>query len=231
VPGRYSRCIKPRRCNSGATYSMKSTKVPGVVLYIRLTPSTPASAGPPRLATTLFRPGGTSVSRPGREVAEAWAQSPYPGGRFVLSPDAPQLVRRSRILLETVAPPNTNICRVGSAEDRYGESEYLVDRRRLLLHFRLPRACCRPIAFTETLAVSAIPPLDETRSEVVAPAIAGRTRRWSTRLSAATSCAWRNHRTKRESELSPFAIAKRWVDDLLGIGRRRNWEMRHGLNV
>ena len=35
---------------------------------------------------------------------------------------------------------------------------------KLLLDLRLPRPCRRPIAFTETLAASAIPPLDETRS-------------------------------------------------------------------
>ena len=43
---------------------------------------------------------------------------------------------------------------------------------KLLLDLRLPRPCRRAIAFTETLAASAIPPLDETRSQVVAPAIA-----------------------------------------------------------
>ena len=42
----------------------------------------------------------------------------------------------------------------------------------LFLDLRLPRPCRRPIAFTETLAASAIPPLDETRSQVIAPAIA-----------------------------------------------------------
>jgi hypothetical protein len=43
---------------------------------------------------------------------------------------------------------------------------------KLFLDLRLPRPCRRPIAFTETLAASAIPPLDETRSQVIAPAIA-----------------------------------------------------------
>ena len=43
---------------------------------------------------------------------------------------------------------------------------------KLLLDLRLPRPCHRPIAFTETLAASAIPPLDETRSQVIAPAVA-----------------------------------------------------------
>src|SRR3989442_6555210 len=35
-------------------------------------------------------------------------------------------------------------------------------RGQLLLDFCLPRPCRRPIAFAETLAASAIPPLDET---------------------------------------------------------------------
>src|ERR1019366_790523 len=43
---------------------------------------------------------------------------------------------------------------------------------KLLFDLRLTRPCRRPIAFTETLAASAIPPLDETRSQVIAPAIA-----------------------------------------------------------
>ena len=43
---------------------------------------------------------------------------------------------------------------------------------KLFLDLRLPRPCRRAIAFTETLAASAIPPLDETRSQVVAPTIA-----------------------------------------------------------
>jgi hypothetical protein len=42
----------------------------------------------------------------------------------------------------------------------------------LFLDLRLPRPGRRPIAFTETLAASPIPPLDETRSQVIAPAIA-----------------------------------------------------------
>src|ERR1035437_11010906 len=48
----------------------------------------------------------------------------------------------------------------------------------LFLDLRLPRLCHRPIAFTETLAASAIPPLDETRSQVVAPAIAANEFLW-----------------------------------------------------
>jgi len=51
-----------------------------------------------------------------------------------------------------------------------GPSSHVVVK--LLLDLRLPRPCRRPIAFTETLAASAIPPLDETRSQVIAPAIA-----------------------------------------------------------
>ena len=51
-----------------------------------------------------------------------------------------------------------------------GPSSHVVAK--LLLDLRLPRPCRRPIAFTETLAASAVPPLDETRSQVVAPAIA-----------------------------------------------------------
>jgi hypothetical protein len=43
---------------------------------------------------------------------------------------------------------------------------------KLTLDPRLPRSCRRPIAFAETLAASAIPSLDETRSQVIAPAIA-----------------------------------------------------------
>src|ERR1019366_9515547 len=43
---------------------------------------------------------------------------------------------------------------------------------KLLLEVRLPLPCRRAIAFTETLAASAIPPLDKTRSQVIAPAIA-----------------------------------------------------------
>ena len=43
---------------------------------------------------------------------------------------------------------------------------------KLLLVPRFPRACRRPIAFTDTLTASAIPPLDETGSQVGTPAIA-----------------------------------------------------------
>jgi hypothetical protein len=35
------------------------------------------------------------------------------------------------VLLETVAPPEATIHRVSRNEDRYGEVEYLIDRRRL----------------------------------------------------------------------------------------------------
>ena len=35
------------------------------------------------------------------------------------------------VVLRTVAPPDAIICRVPAEEDRYGEDEYLVDRRRL----------------------------------------------------------------------------------------------------
>ena len=42
----------------------------------------------------------------------------------------------------------------------------------LFLDLRLLRPGRRPIAFTETLAASPIPPLDETRGQVIAPAIA-----------------------------------------------------------
>jgi hypothetical protein len=41
----------------------------------------------------------------------------------------------------------------------------------LFLDLRLPRRCRRPITFAETLAASTIPPPDETRSQVIAPAI------------------------------------------------------------
>ena len=51
-----------------------------------------------------------------------------------------------------------------------GPSSHVVAK--LLLDLRLLRPYRRSIAFTETLAASAIPPLDETRSQVVAPAIA-----------------------------------------------------------
>jgi hypothetical protein len=43
---------------------------------------------------------------------------------------------------------------------------------KLLLVPRFPRACRRPIAFTDTLTASAIPPLDETGSQVGTLAIA-----------------------------------------------------------
>ena len=43
---------------------------------------------------------------------------------------------------------------------------------KLLLDLRLPRRRRRPIAFTKALAASPIAPLDETRSQVGAPAIA-----------------------------------------------------------
>ena len=42
----------------------------------------------------------------------------------------------------------------------------------LLLNLCWPRLCRRPIAFAKTLAASAIAPLDETRRQVIAPAIA-----------------------------------------------------------
>jgi len=42
----------------------------------------------------------------------------------------------------------------------------------LFLDLRLGRPCGRSVAFTKTLAASAIPPLDETRSKIIAPTIA-----------------------------------------------------------
>jgi hypothetical protein len=53
---------------------------------------------------------------------------------------------------------------------RAGPSSHVVAK--LFLDFRLPCPCRRPIPFTETLAASAIPPFDKTRSQVVASAIA-----------------------------------------------------------
>src|ERR1039458_9753313 len=42
---------------------------------------------------------------------------------------------------------------------------------KLLLDLRLPRPCRRSIAFAETFSASAIPALDETRSQIIAPTI------------------------------------------------------------
>jgi hypothetical protein len=49
---------------------------------------------------------------------------------------------------------------------------------KLLLGLSLLRLCRRPIAFTKTLAASAIPPLDETRSQIIAPAVAANEFLW-----------------------------------------------------
>jgi hypothetical protein len=54
-----------------------------------------------------------------REVAESFAQGDW------------QLCDDGSVLLATLAPPDAIICRVSRTEDRYGEAEYLVDRRRL----------------------------------------------------------------------------------------------------
>jgi hypothetical protein len=51
-----------------------------------------------------------------------------------------------------------------------GPSPHVVAK--LLFDFGLSRPCRRPIAFTEAPAASAIPPLKETRSQVIAAAIA-----------------------------------------------------------
>jgi len=43
---------------------------------------------------------------------------------------------------------------------------------KLFLGFCLPRLSRLPIAFAKTLAASAVAPLDETRNQIIAPAIA-----------------------------------------------------------
>src|SRR6266852_6775394 len=51
-----------------------------------------------------------------------------------------------------------------------GPSSHVVVK--LFLELRLSRPCRRSIAFTKTVAASAITPLDKTRGQVIAPAIA-----------------------------------------------------------
>jgi hypothetical protein len=70
----------------------------------------------------------------------------------------------------SASPPDEALNEKGPNPFEPGPSSHVVVE--LLLDLRLPRLCRRPIAFTETLAASAIPPLDETRSQVIAPAIA-----------------------------------------------------------
>jgi hypothetical protein len=66
--------------------------------------------------------------------------------------------------------PWTDPYRKGPSLFRPGPSSQIVAK--LFLAPRFPRACRRPIAFTDTLAALVIPPLDETGSQVGAPAIA-----------------------------------------------------------
>jgi hypothetical protein len=54
-----------------------------------------------------------------REVAEGYAQGLL------------QYCTGGSVLLEALATPDAVLCRIGRTEDRYGEAEYLVDRRRL----------------------------------------------------------------------------------------------------
>jgi hypothetical protein len=54
-----------------------------------------------------------------REVAEAHANGMWRSSK------------RSSVLLEALAPAEAIICHIEEDEDRYGEEEYLVDRRRL----------------------------------------------------------------------------------------------------
>jgi hypothetical protein len=68
------------------------------------------------------------------------------------------------------SPKDEALNEKGPSPFELGPSSHVVVK--LFLDLRLPRPCRKPIAFTETLAASAIPPLDETRSQVVAPAIA-----------------------------------------------------------
>lgn len=79
-------------------------------------------------AMTLFR-GDGALARKHRTYGASWTSD-----RAVAESHAAGLWRQSTggsVLLQTVAPPDAIICAVSSVEDRYGETEYLVDRRRL----------------------------------------------------------------------------------------------------
>jgi len=75
-------------------------------------------------------------------------------------------VRSVKRQLRGSIPPRSRGCvvaqRARPSPFEPGSSSHVVAK--LLLDLRLPRLWRRPIAFTKTLAASAIPPLDETRS-------------------------------------------------------------------
>jgi hypothetical protein len=79
-------------------------------------------------AMRLYRGQGALEPR-GRSYGLSWSAS-----REVAAGHAQGLWRHCRggsVLLEALAPPDAIICRIHADEDRYGETEYLVDRRRL----------------------------------------------------------------------------------------------------
>jgi len=71
---------------------------------------------------------------------------------------------------QLASSPDVALNEKGPSPFEPGPSSHVVGK--LLLGLRLPRACRRSIAFAKTFAASAIPPLDETRSQIIAPAVA-----------------------------------------------------------
>jgi len=116
---------------------------------------------------------GDLPTNQGRGFQESNSASPAPcvwrTTDFPRISNSPHTGRKNGAL-EEARFPDEALNEKGPSPFEPGPSSHVVVK--LLLDFRLPRPCRRPIAFTETLATSAIPPLDETRSQVVAPAIA-----------------------------------------------------------
>lgn len=80
-------------------------------------------------ATTLYR-AETAPNRKRRTYGISWSADPLVGrslAQSILRQSAPG----GSLVLKTLASPDAIICAVGPGEDRYGEQEYLVDRRRL----------------------------------------------------------------------------------------------------
>jgi hypothetical protein len=106
--------------------SLRSDVDDDLVLTRALRVLLPAYKGPAR---TLYRGDGFR-NRKGRTYGLAWSSSRSVAEHFAV--DRAKLYKEGTVLLVATVPPENIICNLGRRDNRYGENEYLVDRRGLV---------------------------------------------------------------------------------------------------
>ena len=124
---------------------------------------------PPVASNNSERAGKSRVFRLAVVESSACLSSSDPSSRLLPADSVVGCLWSWRIC-QSASSPDVALKEKGPSPFKPGPSSQVAVK--LFLDLRLRRPCRRSIAFTKTLAASAIPPLDEARSQVVAPAIA-----------------------------------------------------------